>query len=268
MSLLDDLRKQAEAKRLAEQNKPAVEPSVPIRPRMEMLASYLRELVDHLNYVKPEIYAVYDLEYFGRIDRLLQSDYGLGEFQGDMMGFALTFSAKGDRMLSVDKRRPEEIEKMRDYAHQFGLRVRVQEFRGESRKLELARFVFKPEFDVALIFEAHPETASIDLLARNFFTLGALRLTFKASQIDEGFLEQLGAAITRQEHKLLEYQRMDLPPEVRDTLRRRVQEEALQREVELRRPPAAEPGPEAETEESRRKKKSLLGLLGLGKEKD
>lgn len=268
MSLLDELRKQAESKRLAEQNKPAAEPLIPVRPRMEMLASYLRELVDHLNYVKPEIYATYDLEYFGRIEKLLQSDYGLGEFQGDMAGFSLTFSAKGERMHTVDKRRPEEIEKMRDYAHQFGLRVRVQEFRGENRKLELARFVFKPDFDVALIFEAHPETATIDLVARNFFTLGALRLTFKANQIDEGFLEQLGAAITRRDHKLLDYQRMDLPSDVRETLRRRVQEEALQREVELRRPPPAETPGESETEEARRKKKSLLGLLGIGKEKD
>ncbi len=266
MSLLDELRKQAEAKRLDAQNKPVTEPLVPVRPRMEMLTSYLRELVDHLNYVKPEIYASYDLEYFGRVEKLLQTDYVLGEFQGDLGGFTLSFTCASERMHTVDKHRMEEIDKMREYAHQFGLRVRVQEFRNAGRKLEMARFVFKPQFDVALIFEAHADTATIDLITRNFFTVGALRLTFKAGQIDEGFLEQLGAAITRSEHKLLDYQRTELSPEVRETLRRKMQEEAIQREIELRRPLAETPSDADLSEEARKKKKGLLGLLGLGKE--
>jgi hypothetical protein len=236
MGLLDELRQEAETRRREEEEQQThvAKDRVEVRPRMETIAAYLRELAEHLNYLKPTIQAGYDVEGFGRVDKLLQHDYHIGEFQDAMRSFSLSFVCSGKRTYQVLLKRAEDIERIEDYMRHHGLTYRAQEFRGEEHRLEEAKLLFTPLIDVVILFEAQQETSTIDVIFSNFFKIGTERLTFKAKLVDEPFLEELGKSILRQDNNLIEYQRFYLSENMRDRIRAKIRGDEMQREIEAR----------------------------------
>ena len=109
MSLLEDLKKEAEAKKEKEleaqrrQEQALEEFRTEVRPRLAQVFTYLSELVEHLNFVHPDIQVSYAIKNYANLENLRQSGYTVhADNQGDLKSISLSCECTGDRKVGFE----------------------------------------------------------------------------------------------------------------------------------------------------------------------
>jgi hypothetical protein len=203
MGVLDDLKKQAEStkarQQAEEERREALESfcRTDILSKLSDLYTYLFELSEYLNYVKPEIALTYELEGCVSLDVLRQCAYEINvDSRQNMKKIDFDFPCEGDGepvafKVEGKKRAEETIQFLRN----TGLTFRHKQRRGGQEALVTAQFVVERKVPVRFGFTANLEQGAIDLTIKNFEALRLLKLQVKPDAITEDYLEKLAKYI-------------------------------------------------------------------------
>lgn len=208
--MLDDLKKQAEARKLEEQSK-QVEKNRSLQVVDAVLREiyrYTTELANSLNIVKPEVTRSLFVEGNVKLDNLRQSNYRVRERrktleQRDYLEeVSLRLSWIGREALVVERDSPTLIQRLRDRLGEYALRFECKETRNERGVVDRAVFTIDPEVLGAATFAGNWDTGKIRLTLKNIEALGVLDFQYDASEIDQGLLEELTKLVLGQASNL------------------------------------------------------------------
>jgi len=226
MSLLDELKQQAEAKKeqeRAEQRRQAEAAEAfraEVRPRLTQAATYLAELAEHLSFVQPDIRVDYPLKAYGTLEGLRQSNYRATTDGGeDIRSVTLSFSCVGERPLHFDVQGEALMARETDFLREARLEYSRREHRGERRNITGASFKVEPKVPVIIRLEIAADMLNVVLTVSNLDALETRRYPLDYQKLDSDFLDELGKAVLRQENSFL---RLDISPEERKRLRKQL----------------------------------------------
>ena len=148
MGYLDELRKQAETRQAEEQVEQELREQreafyrVEILPRLESCYSYLSQMVEHLNYVKPDIRVSYQLKGYGPLTDLNQGDYEVKvDSRRNMQQILLRYSCRGEEPVEFSVHGKKAINRYIDYLRGTGMAFQHRETMDSSHTVTDARFV-------------------------------------------------------------------------------------------------------------------------------
>lgn len=263
MGILDELKQEADQLKNQELDEQRRKEEIERRfreeidPRMQQLHAYLRDVVQQLNVVKPEIPVDYEIAGKPLLKGLNQGDYFLGHYTERKFNLLFVCSRELKQVFELSD--AAQINKMKEYLTNNAVKYHCKELKNDRHEVYKATFVLLGQVKGALEFRANPNDNSIDLMARNFAALGRANVSFPPDKIDSAFCDDLGNYILRRSNKIMEHRIQRISDEQRATIRRNLEREKQEREAELKR---------LEEEEAKRKegeksnnKGSLFGKL-------
>lgn len=203
MGLLDELRSEAQVLRATQLEEQSESERIKqiylkrIRPRLRALYHYLKELVEHLNYLERAIPVSYQLPGTDNRFELLQKDYVITADSGDnMSNIKLRFNAVANRPLYIPLASETEADKSVFSLRQHDL-IGVK--RHNIGRQAQATYIVEvsPRIPISLEFASDPGSTSLVLKTRNFEKLGEVRKIFSSTDLTDQWLEDIGDLITR-----------------------------------------------------------------------
>jgi hypothetical protein len=204
-SLLDQLRHQTESlqTQLNAERQQLSRVEAEMDAALRQVFSYLHELAQQLNVLKPPISRAYPVS-----DSLELSDlvwhHGFSDYRtrpesaGALIEFvSLNYRLCGEKSLEIE-RDGTVAESFRKLLFDRNLTVETEEFRNERRYLERARFTIAPEIRVNIRWEADPATGKLLILTRNLERLGSARYQLPTESLNQVLLDEFGRLILNQ----------------------------------------------------------------------
>lgn len=270
MGYLDELKKQAEDRRAleeAEARRRAERERIyraEILPRLESAFTYLSQLVEHLNYVRPDVRPEYVIPGYGPLEGLVQGDYGIkSDSRRNMKQIVVHYVCRGEGVVKFEVRDRQAVQQMVDDLRGAGLPFNHREVLNNAYGVTAALFEVEPAVPVTVALEADVDNSRVVLTLRNLDGFGVRRLNLAPQQLDEALLDRVARAVVREDMGLL---REDLPEETRRMLQQKIREEQARREAELRAAEEAEARRKAEEQRRRiRFAEALAARLKKGK---
>ena len=165
------------------------------------LYTYLRELVDNLNAVRPDVSVSYRVEGYGEFTGLRQSEYRL--LADDPSAIALSFVCSKDQKVTFPREGRPNIQRQWDYMASHGLRFAFEEARRHTvGKTYQGSFRLECRVPVTLSFAVDLEALRIRFTARNLDFLGEQVYSLKPDVIGGEFFEALAQAVVRKPNRL------------------------------------------------------------------
>ncbi len=237
MGLLDDLKSQAEQK-----NKPAGEQPASagadefyraqVKQRMIMANDFLTQLVNQLNEMKLVIKAEYPFKPGGKKVTLLQQGYKVySDNITDPRQITLSFNCILANPTNYDVSGRGPALAQGELLERFQFKHEKLEARDQNQMVKGARFKLQGPLQLKCVLQFDEAKLIIKLLLTNFVGPGTSQYNLKPEQLDKTFMEHLGKYLLRKEAKLFQEEISD---EAKAMLRKRLQQEQLQREAELR----------------------------------
>ena len=238
MGVLDDLRKQSakqregeDANRQREQERQEFYQQE-IRPRLEQVYTYLNELADHLNYVKPDLQFTYTLPGGVKLESLKQDEYGIEADSRDNMK-KITFKCYchtvGDVIFRVEGKKT--MDKLNEFMHQCRLRYKTSQIKDEKQNVIEAEITIEKVVPIIFQFVADIENGNIILWIRNFEKLGIRKIMLLPRQANEGMLDDLGKYIVRDVDRFMQ---LDIDEESKKELQKKLKQDKIRRDFELK----------------------------------
>ena len=244
MSLLDDLKEQAkrikdEAAALEERKqRQRVDALDKITPALVEIHRYLKELAEQLNVIKPQIRVNFPVREVGELTDLEQGNYREVR-EGDReqtSSVTFAFTLEGRRHYRFDVSVPGNVDQWLNNLKNEGLKIDHAQVLDESSLGHRVWINVSGFVPVKLRFAADLEKEGIVLTVRNYDSIGEMRHRITPEQVDEQFLDELGRYILRRPNRFL---RMEVPAEVRDRLRKKIELDQKRKEEELYGPMGA-----------------------------
>ena len=191
-----------------------------VKPGLKELQRALRELTEHLNYLKPDTRATYQIEGYGEIDDFKQQDYRVavlddisgtstskaksGDLNDTRGNFILRCFCETEYKYRLIKDTQAAANLQRKFFTHNDIVFDYNEEGDEEQGFKRAIFLFQPKIHVLLQFVGNFETSSIDLTTTNFDELGSQRVyTIQPDEINQSFLDELAKYILREPNKLV-----------------------------------------------------------------
>lgn len=191
-----------------------------VKPALEQLQLALRELTKHLNYLKPDTRATYQIKGYGEIDDFQQQDYRVaildnisgtsiskannGDFNDTSSNFILRFFCETEYKYRLIKDTVPAANLQRKFFTLNEIVFDYKEEGDEEQRFKRAIFLFKPKIQVIFEFVGNFETSSIDLTVANFEELGKKKVyTLQPDEINQSFLDELAKYILREPNQLV-----------------------------------------------------------------
>jgi hypothetical protein len=266
MGLLDELRQEAASAKSREQEQRERMQrlreiyATEVNPRIEELYRYLKELEEHLNYLKPDVWVDYELPGFGVVSDLRQGNYSMEKGRKEQVHrvpFSFSCSSEGELKYKVEGEK--RVRTVMEELTAAGMRYTTKKIRGDNNDVIGADFIVECSVPVKIMFEGVLETSGITMTIKNYDDLYTHTSYLKPFQVNEEFLDELGKFILRKPNRFL---KLDLDEDNLDQIRGMVRTAEQQRQHELE---LAEMRERQELEEQR--KHSLLGRLKTVTEK-
>lgn len=270
MSLLDDLRRQTDALKAREEGERKRQEQLEtiyreeLLPKMEYIYTYLYELGEHLNYIKPDIVANYELQDHGKLGDLRQSTYKVvADSRRNMtrINFGFRCEAEGADAMEIIIEGKKNTDRYNDYLRRTGLKYNLAQIRDEFATVTHGVFTIERRVMVTFTFIANIAESCIDLTIRNFNSFESFKRQIQPSQITEAYMEDLGRFVIREQSQFL---RLDISEAHRRRIQALLHEEAARREAELAQLDAAVEMEKA-NEDAGKRGKLLRMFQDLGK---
>jgi len=249
MGLLDDLRQQStelKEKELgeSERKRKALDTyKNEIQPKLIELYHKLSELVNHLNYIKPDIRVPYCINAAGLKTELQQQNYSIEIDSIDNTQLvSVSFQCIGDADIRFAAADVKLVKKHIDYLNQNNLKYSCKENKNVNHQVTSAAFVVKSIIPIVFHFQVDIDNSCINFSFINFEGLGTQKYAVKHQQLTEGFFDDLGLFMLRKKENFF---KIDLSDEAKEQIRAQIAEEQRQRSEELK---------EAETQEQEEEK--------------
>lgn len=237
MSLLDELKKQAQAKQTKEQVDKQRQAEMEARSRDEVLPklvqiySYLNELIKQIEILQPDVQVSYNLKGFGNLAGLRQEGYELrADSRENMTNLTLGFYCLGDGEIRFQLETRQQVEQQKEYFKQHDLAYSSRDYRDERHEITHAQFIFEPRIRVSLDFQLAKDLATIMLTVRNYDGLGINRYQLDPANIDGQFLDELGKYILRHNNNFL---KLDISEDFRENLRQRLADDKKSKPLKI-----------------------------------
>lgn len=234
MGVLDDLKKEAEAiaaekARESDERAAALDRArQEIAPRLQKAYQYFDELRHHLQLVNREILATYEIRGIGRVDGLLQGQYGVATERPDAVEkFSFRCVCAKPGAFQVNQKDPAAVTSYRDYLRDNGLKAKVRDTGRGS-----ALFMVQSVVPVVVEFSADVERGAIMLRVRNLTALGVTRHTLTPEQLDAKLLDEIAKAILRTENKFEEVLGISISDTSKVRLKKKIQAAMRQKQLE------------------------------------
>lgn len=237
MSILDELKKQADvikseqtAEKLLQAEHEAFYRS-DILPKLEYIYSWLFELTEHLNLIKPDIKAHYSIEHYGELPVLQQEGYRISvDSRLDMKKLALTFECVADGKITQGVEGKRNIEQYVEYLQATRLPfIRRDQMLNASEAME-SEFDIELRVPVTFGFIANIESGCIDMSIRNFDHLEVRQIPLKPGDVTEDFMDNIGRYLIRERE---DFYKLDISEDEREQIRIRLRAEQVQHNREL-----------------------------------
>lgn len=237
MGLLDDLKKESDKLRQIEQTEAERRAALEkiyqdvLLPKMQFILGYLYELVQHLNYVKPEVIVDGYAREVSELKTLKQDGYRIeAEKRQNADHFTLRFVCHREGHFEYDIAGQNNIEREVQTLMSRGLQHDCKRVAGQDNSAQRAYFRVKRRVPVAFDFSTDIETSTIRISIRNFENLDLRHYHFAPETIDEHFLDQLARYILRQETDFL---KVNMSEDEKRRLREQLSQDMEKRHQEL-----------------------------------
>ena len=237
MGLLDDLKNQANDQRAKEQREKerwdALERTYQdeIHPRMTEVYQYLNELVDHLNYLKPETVAHYPVLPQGKPCRFRQQDYTLTiDSTRQIKNITLSCKAELSEPVLFNIEGREKVLQHRELLDSFKLRHDRKEYKDDNYELLATDFKLEGPISISVYFVGDIENSAVNLFMSNFEQPGVVKYVLKARHLNREFLDKLASYLLRKDDQFLN---LDISDDHKQTIRQMLEQERLRREQEI-----------------------------------
>lgn len=264
MGVIDDLKREAERRKqeLSEEEAWKVRKDAAykneIRPAMQAVFRYLNEMAGHLNFLKPEVGIRYALPGYGELGNLVQEDYRMAVDSTEQPKFIkLWFTRRSpeDLVFTVTPK-PKAVDTRRFLED---LRLEFSEWPLRDAFNNVTGFGFEVRFTipVAFLFRTDMENEVITLKVVNFEGFKTVHDSFRPTQVNDEWLEDLGNYILGRSENL---RALNISDQERQQIRQRLRRSDAEREKELEAALQRE-YVEKEDEESRLLKNRLRQLV-------
>ena len=243
MGLLDELRQESESaknreateKERARKLKEAYDTEV--NPKIEKAYQYLKELEEHLNYLKPDISVDYEFPGFGVLEALKQGEYGMVKGRQEILKqVPFKFLCKSKDNLTFKVEGKKQLHNIMQELDRAGIRFSAKKARGSNNDVIGAEMNVEPVIPVSILFEGVLETSGINLTITNYDHFFSATTFLNPEQVTDEFLDELGKYILRKPNTFLkstlaDEKKIEIQNMVREAEARRLREF---REAELR----------------------------------
>jgi len=237
MRLLDELKKEADQlkKDLSdEERKRQLKQKYyqdALLPSMQKIFHFLRELIDYLKTVRPEMDISYAIPGYRTVDGMVQEDYRI-DLDSDLQTrrILLSFNCLSRDEIQFSVHDKSQIKELNAFLR--GQRIQFSEWglRDKNSRLIGATFQFRFKLQAVFQFDADVEKGRILLSSRNFDGLKTTQKSYRAEQITDQWLDGLGRYILRMQSTL---EQEDISQESLEKIRRQIEKEKREREQEL-----------------------------------
>ncbi len=238
MGILDDLKK--EASRLQSEQEQALGGKAHqeqryqriARPLMKRIATYLCELAEQLKVVQLPVPVAYDIPGVGLVKELYQGDYRVYLDNRDApRKIAFQFACTSGSVNKYSVTPLAAAEEVRQFMQKQQIHFSEWGIRDNQDKLIGAHFECRMQIQVKLVFSVDMEHERLVVTSINRHGLTIKHSNFNLDRIDEQWMDELGHYILRKNEQLGV---LDIPESARQEIQKRVREEQLRREAELR----------------------------------
>jgi hypothetical protein len=248
MGVLDKIRQMAETAKSAEEAQAQQETALRARyeqkvlPAMEKIFSFCVEIEQHLNYIKPDIRASYDIPGFGLLNNVQQGNYQISKGRKQFLEkIPFHFSCTSPQTITRGIQDNRELSAALERLDRAGLKYECKKSLGRDNQprggvIDLIGYV-----PISIVFKGQMDSADIHCTIKNYFVIDQIRSVFQPEAINDAFFEEFGNFILREKNNFLtvelsEQQRAhfsDLVKQEKEQERLRELEARLEREREL-----------------------------------
>jgi len=215
-----DKANQLQAQQQREQRKKLFRTQV--KPTLERMREFLRELTDQLNYLKPDTPVSYDIKAYGEITDFKQQNYRVAlfdniygstkkshhslknsDFIDTSSDFLLRCICETPYKYRLKKHNLSDANLQRKYFAKYHISFIDTEESDPNSEAIKTIFLFEPKIIVEFKLTGQFKSSTIDLIVTNFAELGKkVVYSLQPKEINETFLDELAKYITRQPHHL------------------------------------------------------------------
>jgi len=261
MGILDELKQQAEQQQGADTGASQAPPmgaeefyAGHVKARMLTAFKFLDEFVNQLNQLKLVTRADYPFKPDGKAVVLQQQDYKVfSDSIPEPRSINLSFICALVNPSSFEINGRGQVLSHSELLDRFQFKYEKAEQKDARQMVSAARFKLVGPLQIKFTLQFDDKRHVIKLLVTNFTGPGTSQYHLQPDKLDEAFLDHLGKYILRKETSLFKEQ---VSADVKAMLRKKLQEEQLQRDSELQ---AVEEARRAE--EALRRQNSATGQL-------
>ena len=259
MSLLDDLKKEAEERLAAntadqEAIRKETEYRERVRPAMLKILNYLAELTDQLKVLETDVRQDYTLPGIGLVKGLLQGGYVVNaDSTENTKTIRLRFNCTDEREREFSVKPKSQADETRDFLETQVMRYAEWPIRDPVQGIVGLNFQLAVKVDVNFIFKADMDQMAITLIISNFSNFKVEKSVVQPERVDDGWLDNLGNYLLRRRKNLYE---LEITDNDKAAIRQKLEQAERQRQQEMQQALERE---REEQEEAR--KNSLLGKL-------
>ncbi len=204
MSLLDDLKQQADTLRQKEQvsQEEISQHLLLTHAKLKDALHYWVELFNSLNVIKPTITRVYYLEGSAtRMENLRQSDYNVNgrrltlDHKDYIEAIVLRFRCASEQKLTIEKQTEPLVQRMREHLWTNNLKFDLKEIRNERGYVERGIFAMNCEVPVMVTMIGDLENGRIKIVCKNLEKFGEFTNIYDFEEFNKELLEELGKVI-------------------------------------------------------------------------
>ena len=203
MSLLDDLKKQAEQKatrdtvQASSTTGRADQVWKKLEPKMKMIARYYKELAENLNIVNPDTLNSYQLTKSIVLNNLKKTEFRVtGKKANDFRCISFRYDLTGERDIKVAINNDMQAEKIRSVLSERGFRF--------VDKVEHAKrivFTIKPKITVLFEYSVDLENAQVLLKVDNFDGAWTQLVRYNPDAVNEELLDETAKYILKKPNR-------------------------------------------------------------------
>ena len=209
MGLLDDLkaeREKIQSQREAEQTEVQRKKEVYrqlIRPQIKALFNFLQEVVQHLNYIEPNVTVDYLLPGNMQTGDLKQKNYVITTDSSDkMMEISLRCDAVTERPFMIPAETDQAAATFSEQLRQYGLIFAKRSAAGSGIKCA-SLLEITPSVPIHFNFKVDTDKEGVLLTLKNYAVLGVQKEFMKAEEFGDQWLEDIGQLILRKGDQLI-----------------------------------------------------------------
>lgn len=211
MSLLDDLKKQADSLRQKQEvsQEQVSQNLLAVNAKLKEALAYWVEMFNSLNIIKPVVERTYFLDSGNvRLEGLNQIDYNVNgrrktiDHHDFIEGVVLRFRCYSDQKVAVTKESDAHVERMREHLWSHNVKFDVKENKNERGYVERGQFTILCDVPVMVTLFGDFEKGHIRIHTKNLEKFGEFHYVYDIAEFGREISEELAKMILGQPNNL------------------------------------------------------------------